>query len=172
MFFLPHNARKRTIPREKENGIKMSKYKTDRRNWVFSLCCIIMGNSEAKKSTEQREEVHVFVQPKRSTAGESICQPSTCVPASTEQAQDTLRRQQRELLQPLTKAALPRFMLFRPTGGTAGGAHLVGGTRGAVLGAGIHLFAIPCWIFLFHSCPGVAGDQHSSNPSNPNKSQG
>lgn len=76
----------------------------------FSLCCIIMGTSEGKSLLSKRKKFMYLCSQKRSIAGENIFQPSTCVPVSTEKAQDTLRRQQKELLQPLTKVALPRFM--------------------------------------------------------------
>lgn len=153
----------------------MSKYKAGRRNWFFP-CAVSSWELLRQKSTEQKEEAHVFMQPTtRSTAGENTCQPSTCVPVSTERAQDAARTQQREFLQPLTRLSCPpqvhakANLLSRPTGESAGGAHLAGGTQGAVLGAGIHLSA--CCLFLFHSCPGLAGDDLSSNPSNPNTSQ-
>lgn len=54
---------------KKKNGIKMSKYKTDRRNWVFSLCCIIMGTSEGKSLLSKRKKFMYFCSQKEALLG-------------------------------------------------------------------------------------------------------
>lgn len=170
MFFLPHNARKRTIQKKKKFELKCPSIKLIERTGVFILCCIIMGTFETKSLLSKRKKFMCLCSQKRSIAGENTFQPLTCVSVSTEQAQDTLRRQQKELLQLLTKVALPRFMqkanlVSRPTGELLVVPTWLVAPR--ELGAGIH----PCHSLLVLSLPLLPGGGWRSPQLKPLKSQ-